>query len=42
MGGSILGSEAIFNFLSDKIKKKVYFLDDIDEIKILKLKKKYL
>ena len=40
MGGSILGSEAIFNFLSDKIKKKVYFLDDIDEIKILKLKKK--
>ena len=41
MGGSILGSEAIFNFLSDKIKKK-YILDDIDEIKILKLKKKYL
>ena len=40
MGGSILGSEAIFNFLSDKIKKEVYFLDDIDEIKILKLKKK--
>ena len=32
MGGSILGSEAIFNFLSEKI-KKVYFLDDIDEIK---------
>ena len=26
MGGSILGSEAIYNFLKKKIKKKIYFL----------------
>tara|TARA_Y100000591_G_C21842897_1_gene706830 strand:+ start:1675 stop:2892 length:1218 start_codon:yes stop_codon:yes gene_type:complete len=39
MGGSILGSETIFNFLNHKIKKRVYFLNDINEIEILKLKK---
>ena len=26
MGGSILGTEAIYSFLEEKIKKKVYFL----------------
>ena len=42
MGGSILGSEAIYNFFKNKKKKKkkVYFLNDIDENKISDLKKK--
>ena len=39
MGGSILGIEAIYNFLQDKIKKKIYFFDDLDEIKISNFKK---
>ena len=30
MGGSILGTRAIFDFLSKKIKKKVIFTDDLD------------
>ncbi len=40
MGGSILGAEAIYNFLDIKIKKKVYFFNDIDENKISNFKKK--
>ena len=40
MGGSILGSEAIYNFLRNKIKKDIIFFDNIDEFKILKQKKK--
>ena len=40
MGGSILGANAIYNFFLTKIKKKIYFLDDLDESKILDLKKK--
>ena len=40
MGGSILGSEAIHNFLESKIKKKVHFFNSLDEEKILRLKKK--
>ena len=32
MGGSILGSEAIYNFLEKDIKKKFIFLDNLDEI----------
>ena len=40
MGGSILGSEAIKNFLQKKIKKKVYFFNNLDLGVILKLKKK--
>ena len=39
MGGSILGAETIYNFLENKIKKKFFFLSNIDEIKLLKLKK---
>ena len=39
MGGSILGAEAIHNFLKKKIKKKVYFFDDINENKISTFKK---
>ena len=40
MGGSILGSEAIYNFLNCSIKKKFYFLNDLDIAKINRLKKK--
>ncbi len=39
MGGSILGAEAIYNFLKIKIKKKVYFFNDLDENKIKDFKK---
>ena len=38
MGGSILGTEAIYGFLKKKINKKVYFFNDIQEKKILNLK----
>ena len=40
MGGSILGSEAIYRFLKNSIKKNFYFLDDLDIAKINRLKKK--
>ena len=40
MGGSILGAEAIYNFLEKKIKKKFFFLDNIDEVKLFKTRKK--
>ncbi len=31
MGGSILGTKSIYSFLKNKIKKKVYFFDNLDE-----------
>ncbi len=40
MGGSILGSEAIYEFLSNIIKKKLYFFDNIDSEKLSNFKKK--
>ncbi len=40
MGGSVLGSEAIYEALRKKIKKKVYFFNDVDIEKILDFKKK--
>ena len=40
MGGSILGSHAIFKFLEQKIKKKLFFFDNIDYDKALSFKKK--
>ena len=40
MGGSILGAEAICNFLNKKIKKKIYFFNNLDEEKIFYFKKK--
>ena len=40
MGGSILGSEAIYNFLSKKINKKIYFFNNLDNEKLLNFKKK--
>jgi glucose-6-phosphate isomerase len=41
MGGSILGAEALYNFLDNKIKKKVYFFNNINENKIKNFKQKY-
>jgi glucose-6-phosphate isomerase len=40
MGGSILGAEAIHGFLKMKIKKKIYFFDDLNSNKITDFKKK--
>ena len=31
MGGSILGTKAIYSFLKHKIKKKLIFIDNLDE-----------
>ena len=43
MGGSILGSKAIYNFLRDKIKKNFYFIDtfQFDNSKLKKKKIKF-
>ena len=40
MGGSILGIEAIYHFFKKKIKKEIFFFDDIDQEKILEFKRK--
>tara|TARA_Y100000591_G_scaffold333214_1_gene374688 strand:- start:4086 stop:5207 length:1122 start_codon:yes stop_codon:yes gene_type:complete len=40
MGGSILGSQAVYNLLRKKIKKKFYFFDNLDTERILDFKKK--
>ena len=40
MGGSILGTEAIYGFLDEKIKKKVYFFNDLNIEKIINIRKK--
>ena len=43
MGGSILGTKAIYDFLQDKIKKKIIFIDNIDtSLKKTNNKKKLL
>ena len=39
MGGSILGTEAIYNFFESQIEKKVYFFNDLSENNIIKFKK---
>ena len=31
MGGSILGTKSIYSFLKNKIKKKIYFFDNLDD-----------
>ena len=41
MGGSILGSDAIYNFMKKKIKKNVYFFNDLDGEKILNFKNNF-
>ena len=40
MGGSTLGAQAIYSFFSYKIKKKFIFLDNLDQLKIKKIKNK--
>ena len=40
MGGSILGAEAIYNFLEKKVKKNFYFFNNLDSTKIINFKKK--
>ena len=40
MGGSILGSEAIYNFLKKKIKKKLYIFKYLDKTSIIQNIKK--
>ena len=42
MGGSILGAKAIYDFLKEKIKKKFYFIDNIDEKTPLNKKENFL
>jgi len=41
MGGSILGAEAIYSFLKDKIKKNFVFINDLDESIKSKKNQKY-
>ncbi len=41
MGGSTLGSQAIYDFLSHKIKKNFVFIDNLDASKKKKKEKKY-
>ncbi len=40
MGGSVLGAKAMFEFLEKKIKKRLFFFDNIDYDKALNFKKK--
>ncbi len=40
MGGSILGTEAIYNFFKIKIKKKIFFFNNLDDTEIINFKKK--
>ena len=40
MGGSILGTEAIYYFFKQKIKKKVYFFNDLNDDEISTFNKK--
>ena len=42
MGGSILGAKAIYNFLKKKIKKKIQFIDNLEDISDKKSKNKLL
>ena len=42
MGGSILGAKAIYDFLKEKIKKKFYFIDNIDEKTLFNKKENFL
>ena len=41
MGGSILGTKAIYKFLQHKIKKKVHFIDNLSNKKIPKKSQKF-
>jgi glucose-6-phosphate isomerase len=39
IGGSVLGAEAIYTFCNNKIKKNFIFFDNLDQLKIEKVKK---
>ena len=39
MGGSTLGAQAVYSYFKDKIPKKFYFFDNLDQLKIEKIKK---
>ena len=39
MGGSILGSQAVYSFLNSKIKKDFLFIDNLDQKSLTKIKK---
>ena len=39
MGGSTLGSQAIYDFLNHKVKKKFVFVDNLKNYKIKNVKK---
>ena len=41
MGGSILGSHAIYDFLKDKIKKKFFFIENLQSVKKKKFSSSY-
>ena len=41
MGGSVLGAHAIYSFLNHKIKKFFLFIDNLDQLKIEKIKNKF-
>ena len=41
VGGSILGAKAIFSFLKHKIKKKIFFVDNLEISNQKKIKKNY-
>ncbi len=38
MGGSTLGAQAVYSYFKDKIPKKFYFFDNLDQLKIEKIK----
>ena len=40
IGGSALGAESLYSFFRDKIKKKFFFFDNLDQQKTEKIKKK--
>ena len=42
MGGSILGSKAIYSFLKDNIKKNLFFIDNLNSVSSFDQKKNIL
>ena len=42
MGGSVLGAEAIYNFIENKNKKNFYFINDVNEENFKQIKEKKL
>ena len=40
IGGSASGAKAIYSFCNNRIKKKFYFIDNLEQFKIEKIKKK--